>query len=93
MFGHKLVVVRIAMRVEKAQPREMTFETQLFRRRGKEEQGRGRPGQVLHHEVRIAGSGGRPAKVMRLVDDQQVPARRGRLPQPFGVSDQESHPT
>ena len=68
-----------AFRVEQSQAREMAFPAKLFRRRGQQQHRIDARRELGDDAVLRADIVARPVQVMRLVDDQHVPAGVQRL--------------
>ena len=73
-----------AVGVKQAQATEVPGAAQLLRGRGQQQDPGGPRRQGRHQVVFRAGGGLRPAQVMGLVDDQQVPVRRQQGPRGGG---------
>ena len=82
--------IRVSVRVEQSQPREMSLGPKLLRSRGEKQQSRRALGELLHERVLLTRRFRRPLQMMRLIDDEQVPAGCHRLPGAFRILREEA---
>src|SRR5262245_55253910 len=82
----KLREIRVAVGVEQAKAREVSFRAELLGRGGEQQQSGRLPRERLDKRILRARLRRAPFEVMCLVHDEQIPARAQRLSRPHVVA-------